>query len=66
MQSWLIKNQSRLQNYNIEFLGFGLDDLINLRNPQDLIKPAYEYGEDSIYYNKQDGVLLYISAFADN
>lgn len=47
-------------------LGYGLDDLISLRNPQALIKPAYEYGEESEYYDKEKGLSLYVTAFADN
>lgn len=47
-------------------LGYGLDDLISLRNPQALIKPAYEYGEQSEYYDKEKGLSLYVTAFADN
>lgn len=61
-----IKENPRNIENDTKLLGFGLDDLINLRSPQDLIKPAYEYGEASIYYNKHDGLLLYVSAFADN
>jgi len=46
--------------------GYGLDDLISIRNPSDLIKPAYEYGEQSEYDNKDNGLTLFTSAFADN
>lgn len=47
-------------------LGYGLDDLISVRNPQALIKPAYEYGELSEYYDKEKGLSLYVTAFANN
>lgn len=46
--------------------GYGLDDLIGLRNSQALIKPAFEYGEQSEYYDEEKGLLLYVSAFAEN
>lgn len=46
--------------------GYGLDDLILHRNPNAIIKPAYEYGEQSVYYDKEMGLSLYISAFAKN
>lgn len=46
--------------------GYGLDDIINHRNPSVLIKPAYQYGEDSEYYDQQKGLMLYVSAFANN
>lgn len=46
--------------------GYGLDDLISLRNPQTLIKPAYDYGEQSKYYDEKNGLLLYVSEFAEN
>lgn len=45
---------------------YGLDDLINIRNPSELVKPAYEYGKTSKYYDSQNGLALYVSAFADN
>jgi hypothetical protein len=51
---------------NTTLYGYGLDDLIGVRNPQALIKPAFEYGEQSEYYDKEKGLLLYVSAFAEN
>ena len=51
---------------NTTLYGYGLDDLISLRNPPALIKPAYEYGEQSEYYDEEKGLLLYVSAFAEN
>lgn len=46
--------------------GYGLDDIINLQNADALIKPAYEYGDKSEYYDKDKGLTLYVSAFAKN
>lgn len=45
---------------------YGLDDLITICSPQDMIKPAYEYGDESIYYDRENGLTLYVSAFAKN
>lgn len=45
---------------------YGLDDIINIRNPQALIKPAYQYGEESKYFDKNKGLKLYVTAFAKN
>lgn len=46
--------------------GYGLDDIISVQNTEALIKPAYEYGEKSEYYNENKGLTLYTSAFAKN
>jgi len=51
---------------NATLYGYAMEDLINLRNPDALIKPAYEYGEQSEYYDKENGLSLYVSAFASN
>jgi hypothetical protein len=46
--------------------GYGLDDIISVQNTEALIKPAYEYGENSEYYDEDKGLTLYTSAFAKN
>ncbi|MBC6608909.1 hypothetical protein H8B13_18960 [Hymenobacter sp. BT188] len=46
--------------------GYALDDVLLLRNPNALVKPAYAYGADSVYYEKETGLSLYIGAFAAN
>lgn len=46
--------------------GYGLDDIISLRAPHDLLKPAYKYPETSEYFDKEKGLTLFVSAFADN
>ena len=61
----LIANPRSIQENTILY-GYGLDDIIGLRNPQNLIKPAYQYGEESEYYDKQKGLTLYVTAFANN
>lgn len=65
-------NKGKLQENPIQInedtilYGYGLDDLILLQNPQAIIKPAYEYGKQSEYYDKEMGLSLYISAHAEN
>lgn len=61
----LIENPHIIKNDTLLY-GYGLDDIINLRNPSALIKPAYQYGSKSEYYDKEKGLTLYVSAFADN
>lgn len=61
----LLENPGRIQENTILY-GYGLDDIISLRNPQALIKPAYQHGEGSEYYNKKKGLKLYVTAFANN
>lgn len=51
---------------NTILYGYGLDDIISMSNPKDLIMPAYEYGEQSKYYDKEKGLHLYTSAFSNN
>lgn len=50
---------------NTVLYGYGLDDIIGVQHPEALIKPAYEYGEKSSYYDKY-GLTLYTLAFANN
>lgn len=61
----LIENSGSINKDSLLF-GYGLDDIISLRNPSALIKPAYQYGENSEYYNKKNGLLLFVAAFAKN
>jgi len=49
-----------------ELNGFGLDDIISLHNPKDMVKPIYTYGEDAEYYTEKDGLRRYFKLFADN
>src|SRR6185503_13198680 len=61
----LIDNPGSIKHDTVLY-GFGLDDIINLRDPSALIKPAYDYGEESKYYDKERGLEQYVSAFAYN
>lgn len=60
-----IENPKSIES-DMEIHGYGLDDIINLRNSKALIKPAYQYGEESKFYNKDRGLMLFIKAFANN
>lgn len=51
---------------NTILYGYGLDDIISFHNSEDLVKPAYEYGEQSEYYDKDKGLSLFTSAFSNN
>jgi hypothetical protein len=46
--------------------GFSLDLIVEVRNPKDLIKPAYQYGMESDFYKPKVGLKNYISLFAEN
>ena len=59
------ENPRNIQDNTILY-GYGLDDIIGLHNPEDLVKPAYEYGEQSEYYDKDKGLSLFTSAFTNN
>lgn len=61
----LQENPRNIQE-NTVLYGYGLDDIIGFRNPQALIKPAYQYGEESEYYDEKHGLTLYVTAFAHN
>ena len=61
----LKENPRNIEN-NTVLYGYGLDDMIMLRNPDDLIKPTYEYDEQSKYFKENDELFLYVAAFSDN
>ena len=46
--------------------GFSLDDILTIRAPDAIVKPAYAYGTESEFYNKEHGLSLYVSKFALN
>lgn len=51
---------------NSTLYGYTLDDIIGLQNKNSIIKPAYEYGNNSLYVKSEFGFKLYISKFANN
>lgn len=61
----LIENPGNIKE-NTTLNGYGLDDVINYYDPSSLIKPIYQYGEDSDYYDQKKGLMLYVNAFANN
>jgi hypothetical protein len=61
----LVRNPLNIAD-DAEIHGFALDDIIGLRNPSARMKPAYEYGEGSEYYDRETGMTLYVSRFAEN
>lgn len=61
----LIKNPLNIKDESILY-GYGLDDIINLRNPDAIIKPSYQYEEDSVFFDGEKGFRLYVHCFAEN
>ena len=61
----LLENPRNIEDSSILY-GYALDDIIILHNPDDLVKPTYEYDEESKYFRKDKGLSVYISAFSDN
>jgi hypothetical protein len=61
----LVENPIKI-NLNSDLNGYSLDDVIKLRNPADLVKPAYEYGSKSEFYDEKNGLTLFVSIFANN
>jgi hypothetical protein len=61
----LVKNPARI-NFDSILNGIGLDDIIMLHDPNAMVKPAYQYGNQSDFYTKKDGLRLYIRLFAEN
>lgn len=63
VESKFIRNPINITK-GTKLFGFDLIDLLSIRNPNAIILPAYEYGENSKYYNPIDGFELYIGDFA--
>ena len=61
----LIENPRSIKE-DTPLYGYELDDILSLRKPPALIKPAYKYGKDSRYYDEKNGLTEYVTAFADN
>jgi len=61
----LIENPSNIY-MNSKLYAYMLDDIVALRNPSRLIRPAYMYGEDSKFHNEENGFRLYLEEFARN
>ncbi|MDY0091677.1 MAG: hypothetical protein RBT80_03160 [Candidatus Vecturithrix sp.] len=61
----LVENPSPITENSV-LNAFCLDDIVTIRNPDATMKPAYCYGIESEFYNKEQGMTLYVSKFADN
>lgn len=46
--------------------GYSLDDILLKKAPNTVIKPAYSYGANSQFYDKENGMALYVAKFAQN
>jgi hypothetical protein len=61
----LIENPRNVKDDTILY-GYSLDDIVDLQNAKANMKPAYEYGDESEYHDEKNGMMLYVSKFADN
>lgn len=61
----LVENPRTIYD-DTELHGFSLDDILSIRNPEAQMRPAYQYGADSEFYDENKGMSLYVSKFADN
>jgi len=61
----IVENTAQAILNNWEINGFSLDWILALRNPEAQTKPAYEYGVDSVFYEKDNGLKNYIRVVAD-
>ena len=61
----LVENPAKIHR-DTTLYGYDLDDIIGLRNAAALIKPAYEYGEESGYFDSESGLSRYVASFARN
>ena len=62
----IVDNTYKAIRNNEQINGFNLDLVVRNKNPNDLIRPAYEYGKDSEFYKPGVGLKNYITVFADN
>lgn len=61
----IIENPFKIEEDSILYC-HSLDDVINIRHPSDLVKPAYQYSKESKYYDEQNGLALYVATIANN
>lgn len=66
LQNGILIDDPRFIDEKTVLTGFSLDTILLLRAPEALMKPGYTYGKDSIFFDKERGLGLYVSAFADN
>ena len=61
----IVKNITKAIKNNETITGFSLEWILALKNPEAQIKPAYEYGIESKFYEKENGLKNYASIFAE-
>ncbi|GAK58229.1 hypothetical protein U27_05202 [Candidatus Vecturithrix granuli] len=61
----LIENSYPIKN-NTVLHSFYLDDIVSIRNPKAAMYPLSGYSDDSEFHNKEHGLSLYVSRFAEN
>lgn len=60
----IVKNVSSAIKNDEPIMGFGLGWIIQLVNPTDKIRPAYEYKEEPSFYDNKNGLRNYASFIA--
>ncbi len=61
----IVKNITNAVKNNEPITGFSLEWILALKNPKAQIKPAYEYGIGSKYYEKGNGLKNYVLIVAE-
>ncbi len=61
----IVKNITNAIKNNEPITGFSLEWILALKNAEAQIKPAYEYGIESKYYEKENGLKNYASIVAE-
>ncbi|WP_339061083.1 hypothetical protein [Tepidibacillus marianensis] len=61
----IVKNITSAIKNNEPITGFSLEWILALKNPKAQIKPAYEYGIESKFYEKENGLKNYASIVAE-
>jgi hypothetical protein len=62
----IVENTVSAIKGNKQINGFSLDLFVQVRNPDSIIKPAYEYGVNSEYYLPDVGLKNYAMLYANN
>ena len=61
----IVKNITNAIKNNEPITGFSLEWILALKNPEAQIKPAYEHGIKSAFYEKENGLKNYASIVAE-
>jgi len=60
----IIENTADAIKNDDPITGFGLWWIIKLKNPEAALKPAYEYGIESPFYDEKNGLKNYVELFS--